>query len=601
MARVTSLIVQTKTGNGQWDATGDTVYFDIGTRQWQLNNTNETNFQRNKVDTFVLQNLGDLDEAHIRKIRVEKAAGNDGWKPEWVKVWVNDPSRAGEPFFFGTINKFIKEGNGTSLKHGPFWEFPDFPEKVAIDSPDVTSLIVKVTTGNQSNSVQTDDYVYFDIGTRAWNLDNPSINDFERGRTDTFVLQDLAGLKISHIKKIGLFKTGENGWFVERIRVWVNDPSATSTPFLDTTVDIWLDGGPDTGNRYGLSWAARNYPQPVPITPATDSRQAVTSLLVETKTADVQWANSNAEIYFNIGTREWRLDNPSRDDFERTRVDSFDLQELGDLRVSDIRKIALRHTGEDGWLPESIKVYVNDPGKSRAPYYEGSIQMWLDGGAGSNLPNQLGPRWEAPDFYLEIPVACHLIVGQNNSSIRSGRSKQASIQLLTNANTDFYRRNAGSSDGIWTQGRLKFRVVSFGDVSVPDTQANSMPDRNNGDFRNLQNIAALNNQGAALNIYFVRRTQTGSNWFVSGGSPACWVMDTRGGQQVNTKNNFDRVVSSLSHEIGHFFGLSHTMDSATRLMWGGGTDGGSELLTTSEVATVYNRAKDLAENIIKTA
>lgn len=600
MARVNSLIVETKTGNGQWDGTGDMVYFDIGTRQWQLNNVNQTNFQRNQVDTFVLTNLGELDDAHIRKIRIEKAAGGDGWKPEWVRVWVNNPSRSGDPFYFGTINKFLKDGDGTSLRYGPFWEFPDFPRRVEIDSPAISSLIVKVTTGNQSNTVQTDDHVYFDIGTRAWNLDTPR-NDFERGQTDTFVLRELAGLKVSHIKKIGLFKTGENGWFPERIRVWVNDPSTTSTPILDSQVNMWLDGGPDTGNRYGLKWSARNYPQPVPISPATDTRQAVTSLLVETKTSNVQWANSNAEIYFDIGTREWRLDDPARDDFERNRTDTFNLQELGDLRMSDIRKIALRHTGEDGWLPESIKVYVNDPQKSNAPYYEGSIQMWLDGGQGANLPNQNGPHWEAPDFYLDIPVACHLIVGQNDASIRSGRSKQASIQLLTNANTASYRRGAGSSDGIWTQGRLRFRVVSFDDVSVPDTQANTMPDRNGTDFRNLRTIASQNNAANALNIYFVRRTVTGSNWFVGGSSPACWVMDTRGGQQVNTRNNFDRVVSSLSHEIGHFFGLPHTMDSANRLMWGGGTNGNSELVTTTEVQTVYNRAKGLAENIIKTA
>lgn len=597
MGRVTSLIVQTKTSAAQWSDSVDLIYFDIGARQWLLrnpsSNPNHRDFAVGQISTFHLQDLGNLDEAQIRKIRLEKPGG-DGWKPEWIKVWVNNPSMTGAPFYFGTINMFLKSGNGTALTYGPHWEASDFPERFETDAPAVTSLIVKVTTdSNFFIGPGTDDHVYFDIGTRAWNLDNNNRNDFERGRTDTFVLRDLGNLKMSDIRQIGLFKTGTDNWRPNRIQVWVNDPRTQGAPLFDTPIDISLD---DDANDSGLSWVAPNYPQPLPTTPAIDTRQAVTSLIVETRTSTTAFAGSNDNVFFNVGSREWKLDNAVRDDFEEGRTDTFTLSNFDDLKVYDIRKIALRKTGTDGWVPQSIKVYVNDPGKRKTPFYEGTINMWLDGGTDNFPANRTGLKWEATDFYLEIPVACHFVIGQNDSTITPRRSKEASTELFDNYNTAEYRKRVGSANGIWTQGRLKFRVVSWNDVQVPDTQANIMPDRTVGDFTNLRTIARNNNVADRLNIYFVRSTLRRSNWYVGGSNPACWVQDIRNGGTVNTRNNFDMVVSTLSHEIGHFFGLPHD-GAQTRLMTGNGTNGTSEIVTQAEVNTVFNNAKQLAENI----
>ena len=123
----------------------------------------------------------------------------------------------------------------------------------------------------------------------------------------------------------------------------------------------------------------------------------------------------------------------------------------------------------------------------------------------------------------------------------------------------------------------------------------------------MADLAAANNVADVVNIYFVRATATGSNWSLSTatGARSLWVQDTRGGQTVNTRANFRRVVVSLAHEIGHFFTLPHMCDNASgdpctnaeqaRLMMGDGTDETSIQLSIAEAQTAYAAADGLAD------
>ncbi len=141
-----------------------------------------------------------------------------------------------------------------------------------------------------------------------------------------------------------------------------------------------------------------------------------------------------------------------------------------------------------------------------------------------------------------------------------------SAAMVDNLNTAAYRTGAGSVNAIWTQAQLTFRVIDFGEVEVDDALAQIMPDVTTQDFDDLADIAGDNNVPDVMNVYFVRTTSTGSNWSVptrNGNPPSSWAQDTRGGQAVNTNANFRRIVSSLSHEIGHFLGLPHMCDNAT--------------------------------------
>ena len=585
MAAITSLVVKTKTSSQTWSGSDNRVYFGIGPREWLLDNTNRDDFEKGHVDTFVLQNLAGLDDSDIRRIRLRKV-GTDGWRPQWIKVYVNKPAATGAAFYEGDVGVWLDGGPGAQQKGGLQWEASDFPKRYVTSSSNVTKLVVRVTTANVANA-QTDDAVFFSIGTREWSLDNLNKNDFERGNTDTFHLENLSGIKVADIRQIGLRKEGTNGWRPSRIRVWVNDDTP-SPPFFDGEANIWLDGGSGAQNTDGLQWFSRDFPQPSP-QPVENS---VTALRVELETDDSGYAGTNDPIYFNIGTREWFLDNTNKNDFERGNTDTFvlgRLDDMGGLRRSDFRRIALRKYGRNGWRPKRIKVFLNN---SSTPFYDGDIDVWLDGGSGAEL--KAGLHWEARDFTYEIPVYCHWVVGKDTSTIRPQRSKKASSELLANLNTEDYRQGAGSCDTYWTQGAITYRVVGFDTVKIDDADAQLLPDQTTADFTELRTIAANNNKANRLNVYFVRQTETGSNWFVPGSNPACWVKDTRNGATVNTTNNYRMVAVSTAHEIGHYFDLDH--DGAKKfLMTGTGTNATSQLLRNAEVSTARSEAANLAE------
>ena len=587
MTVLTSLVVKVRTSSTAGSDTDDNIYFGIGPREWLLDNKGRNDFEKGRIDTFVLGNLAGLVDADIRRIRLRKY-GTDGWKPNWIKVYVNDPNTTRRPFYEERIDFFLDGGRGAEQKAGLGWEASTFPPRFSIPSDNVTKLIVEVTTGSIANA-GTDDEVYFSIGTREWHLNNLSRDDFEPGRTDTFILENLSGLRLTDIKQIGLRKTGTDGWYPSRIRVWINAAPPAAVFFTDT-IDMWLDGGSGAEQKSGLVWNSRNYPQPSP----QPVENKVTSLRVVLATDDADYAGTDDEVYFSIGTREWLLDNVGRNDFEPAKTDTFDLGDLsamGGLRISDIRKIALRKNGTDGWRPKRITVFVN--GTSKA-FYVGTIDTWLDGGKGAE--NNFGLTWEARDFAYEIPVYGHRVVGQDDASVGPTRSQQASAELLTNLNTADYRTQAGSSDAYWSQGAITYRVVGFDTVTVTDADALVMPDSDSADRTAMADVARANNKPDRLNIYFVRQTETGSNWHIDRGtgSAACWVKDTRNGATVGTTNNFRMVAISTSHEIGHYFDLPHR-GVKKFLMTGTGTNATSQLLTKAEVKTARSDAKNLAE------
>jgi hypothetical protein len=264
-------------------------------------------------------------------------------------------------------------------------------------------------------------------------------------------------------------------------------------------------------------------------------------------------------------------------------------------------------TGTDGWQPKRIKVFLND--RSR-PFYDGRVNVMLDGEKGTAL--KFGQRWEAPDFVWEVPIHCHFVIGRNDPTIRPGRNKQGSAELITNFNSTNFRQKGGDANAYWTQGRIRYRVAGFSNVSVADADALVMAD--GGSFSKMRNIARLNNKPNRLNIYFVRQTMSRSNWRLGGSNPSCLVMDTRGGRTVNTAANFKRVAISTAHEIGHFFGLPHMCDNinpnpatgdpprqcgtgdSNFLMFGDGTGPTCQLLSRAEGNTAHDNAESLAEN-----
>jgi len=594
MAAVHDLVVEVTTANGGVDGTEDRVFLDIGTRRWQLDNEGRNDFVAGATDTFDLEINSDVDTSDIRRIGLSKS-GTDGWKPRRIRVRVN-----GDLIYSGAVDVWLDQGSGAEQLAGVVWQATDFPPRFPDRSVVVRSMVVQTTT-DPGSAAGTDNRVLFSVGTREWQLNNTRRNDFEPGHTDTFTISNIDGLRMHHIREIGLRKTGRDGWRPSRIQVWVNDEEMLGGSLYDGAVDMWLDGGAGANLRHGLKWIASDYPQPVPI--STDPGAPIDEVRARITTSRRRYSQTDDAVYLDVGTREWLLDNTARNDFENGRTDDFDLDVHDGMQLSDIRKVGLRKAGTNGWRPERVRLFLNG---SATPFSDSSAGLFLD--AGADARNRFGPAWTARNVALEIPVQCWNVIGAQTPTIGPNRSMTASAALIDNLNTAAYRTGAGSVNAIWTQGQLTFRVVDFGEVEVADALAQMMPDVTTQDFNDLAQIAGDNNEPDVMNVFFVRATSTGSNWSVgprNGNPPSIWVQDTRGGQAVNTNANFRRIVTSLSHEIGHFLGLPHMCDNANadpctadeqaNLMMGDGTNQTSIQLSLAEVATARTNALTWAE------
>lgn len=592
MATIDSLVVEVRTDADPAAGTDDQVFFDIGTRQWRLDRVGRNDFQPGATDTFDLALTSALDTSDIRKIGLTKNGWN-GWRPARIKVTVN-----GDELYRGSIGIWLDQGSDAHQVAGVVWDAADFPPRFPDRSVVVRDIVVMTKTSTRVQA-GTDDRVFFTVGTREWQLDHRNRNDRERGGLETYVIRDIESLRMDGIREMGLRKTGTDGWRPDEIIVWVNDVDQVAGPLYEGTVSHWLDGGSGARLRHGLKWTAPDYPQPVPISDEPDA--PVTALRAEVRTGTERYSPTNDQVYLDVGTREWLLDNPAKKDFESGNTDVFELEPHAGMQRSDVRRLMLRKTGTNGWRPRRVKLFVN---ADTTPVFDGDADLFLD--SGDDASEKYGLQWTARGFDLEIPVACHLIVGAVDDTIRPRRTATASAALFDNLNTAAYRTRRGSANAIWTQARVRFRVVSFDEVAVADANAQMMPDSTDSPgFGTMRAIAAANSVDDVVNAYFVRATGTGSNWQVGGSDPAVWVQDTRGGQTVNTGANFERVAVSLAHELGHFLGLPHSCDDANNdpcsnaeqidLMMGDGTNQTSVQLSTAEITTAYATAQTLAE------
>lgn len=566
MVAVTSLVVRLKTSGSRGASTDDWVYFGIGTREWLLD-TDRDDFQIGATETFTLRVSPGLDTSHIQAIQLRKVS-TDGWKPEQIEVFVNDAAMSGTPLYRGTIDMFLDGGGGAGLGYGLQWEAPDYtgiftnptPFAHATD-PAVTSLEVEVKTAAGADA-GTDDDIYFNVGTREWLLDKPNHNDFEPNQTTTYTLTNFGSLKLSHIRRIALRKEGDNGVHIEKIKVKIN-----GTTRLDERVDRWLDGGSGAELQHGKFWASRNFPHPAP-TPIED---AITELKVTLTTRDVAHAETSNYVYFNNGINEWTLGDPASN-YGRNSTQTFTITNLTGVRLSDFRQLMIRKEGGDGWGIGHVKVEVKIGALSRT-LYDDSTRLFLDG-AGTDSSNRHGLYWSAADYVVRVPLHCHWVTGPVAGGVTPRRTQEASAEIIRNLGTAAYRQGMGASNGYWHQARVQFHVIGFTRALTTNANATVMSDTNDG-FAIIGTIAAANNVANVTNAYFVRATNTGSNWSVPAAN-SVWVQDTRNGATVNTSNNFRMVAVSTAHELGHHFGLPH--NGAQRyLMTGSGTNASSQL------------------------
>ena len=113
--------------------------------------------------------------------------------------------------------------------------------------------------------------------------------------------------------------------------------------------------------------------------------QNIKKLTVEITTGDVTFAGTDDPVQLNIGGHSFQLDNPNRDDFERNRTDTFELELPGpglDLTVlSQLEPMLSIVKLQDsffggGWNLRGVKISDQN---ANTIYSNSTISKWLSG------------------------------------------------------------------------------------------------------------------------------------------------------------------------------------------------------------------------------
>lgn len=132
--------------------------------------------------------------------------------------------------------------------------------------------------------------------------------------------------------------------------------------------------------------------------------QTITSLIVEIRTLDARFAGTDDAMHLQIGGRDFPLDNPNRDDFERNNTDEFTF----DLSAEPLSVELIRGVGQisvtkiedsffgGGWGFRSIRIWAQS--KDTEPLYQNdSVNQWLDGDDLEWVTTLGEPGWNVPE------------------------------------------------------------------------------------------------------------------------------------------------------------------------------------------------------------
>ncbi|KPK55646.1 MAG: hypothetical protein AMS22_03690 [Thiotrichales bacterium SG8_50] len=221
-----------------------------------------------------------------------------------------------------------------------------------------TDLFVELGT-TDTTWAGTDDNVWLDIGDRTFFLDNPNHDDRERGNIEGYALR-YTGVSKSDVKRVGIRKSPDGfagGWKLRRVKLWCRGELICE----ENNINQWLE------DEY-LWWASST---------CGSSSDIVNRLQVKVTTADVSWAGTDDNVRIYLGGRSWNLDNPGRNDFERGRTDTFDLDPGTSLyrpMISSIRIYKSPDGIAGGWKLKGLQIFVNGV----RIYNNQSINKWME-------------------------------------------------------------------------------------------------------------------------------------------------------------------------------------------------------------------------------
>jgi PLAT/LH2 domain-containing protein len=218
-----TLVVETTTADEQWAGTDDDVWIDIGDREFELDTPNHDDRERGNREGYALWSPG-LQRSDIKRVLIRKSPDGfaGGWKLKRVRVWHGGDLVCDHD----NINRWLENDRR-------FWV------GCITDRTLVSSLTVKITTADVSWA-GTDDDVTITLAGRSWDLDNEDHDDFERGDTNTFVLDPGTAFYQSDIHSVRIHKSPDGiagGWKLKGVQLIVNG----TTIYNNQSINKWLE------------------------------------------------------------------------------------------------------------------------------------------------------------------------------------------------------------------------------------------------------------------------------------------------------------------------------------------------------------------------
>jgi len=192
--------------------------------------------------------------------------------------------------------------------------------------------------------------------------------------------------------------------------------------------------------------------------------QPVQSLSVQVQTADVTLAGTDNDVTLVLLTSsskglqesKWNLDNQD-DNFERGKLDTFNIGNALPAQICDIKAIAIRKSEDDsngGWKLAWFKIIING-----TPFYTGNVNGWLEDDALSWGASDFKPVMCPPPVLPSIDVGTPLPLPPCTVTVWEGSGEfQTAVQ-----------KPDGDCDSV--------EDAKDNDFSPPDTDKDGIPDR----------------------------------------------------------------------------------------------------------------------------
>jgi hypothetical protein len=160
------------------------------------------------------------------------------------------------------------------------------------------------------------------------------------------------------------------------------------------------------------------------LAPCPANAQQITRLIVDVRTQDVAFAGTDDDIHLQIGGRDFYLDNPSRDDFERGHTDRFEfdfpnaplsielIRGVGQISVTKIQDSFFGGGWDFGGLTIWADSTATDP-----LYSNSSINVSLDGDDLEWTTTLGDPGWNVPEPPAFPPCSTTIILLKRAAAI----------------------------------------------------------------------------------------------------------------------------------------------------------------------------------------